>query len=440
MRAAALTVALTLVVSACSADRATPDDGAPSPVAAAERIVDGLRRGALDPSALSELAEVGGPADAWLVADVLRFLQGGPEQEALVEAIAQLTGDEEILVAGGSDGSWTGVTNRLIAADHPPPDDYRRLKGEIFTIVDSRWAPIFDDADAEIDWRWLSWGGVLVDDRPLGDDATCPRGCIPALDDPELVPAAAGDWYPDERIVFGIVEGGQAVALPKNVMEVHEMVNLTIGGRRIGVPYCTLCGSAQAYRTDGVTGATGDLVLRTSGLLSRSNKVMYDLGTGSVFDTFTGAAVTGPLQDADVVLEPLTVEVATWGAWRAAHPDTLIVAEDGGIGRTYPLDPLGDRDANGPIFPIGDVDDRLGVQAAVLGVIAEDGTPVAFDAAGARAALARGAEVAAGGVVLESDGGGLRARSTASGRELPAHEARWFAWSQFRPGTVLWTG
>jgi hypothetical protein len=107
----------------------------------------------------------------------------------------------------------------------------------------------------------------------------------------------------------------------------------------LGIPYCTLCGSAQAYRTDDAVTAGGAdevPVLRTSGLLSRSNKVMYDLRTESVFDTFTGAAVSGPLQDAGVVLEETTVVRTTWGEWKAAHPDTTIIAEDGGVGRSYP--------------------------------------------------------------------------------------------------------
>jgi Protein of unknown function (DUF3179) len=179
-------------------------------------------------------------------------------------------------------------------------------------------------------------------------------------------------------------------------------------------------------------------VLRTSGLLSRSNKVMYDLVTKSVFDTFTGAAVSGPLHDANVVLEQATVVVTTWGQWRAAHPATRIVAIDGGIGRTYPSDPLDGRDDNGPIFPTGPTDPRLPVQNEVVGVIAPDGIPVAFDAAQATTALERGGRVEAAGVELFLDGGGLRARSTV-GDELAAHQAYWFAWSQFHPGTVVWT-
>jgi hypothetical protein len=221
------------------------------------------------------------------------------------------------------------------------------------------------------------------------------------------------------------------------MMEVHEMVNLTVGGRRVGLPYCTLCGSAQAYLTDAVPAGIAVPVLRTSGLLSRSNKVMYDLVTRSAFDTFRGEAVSGPLQDAGLVLEQTTVIVTSWGEWKAANPETRIVAEDGGIGRTYPDDPLGGRDLEGPIFPVGPVDPRLPVQAEVVGVIGPDGDPVAFPVEQAVAELDGGGDVVLGTVEAFLDGGGLRVRAV-GGEELVAHEARWFAWSQFHPDTLLW--
>ena len=217
------------------------------------------------------------------------------------------------------------------------------------------------------------------------------------------------------------------------------MVNVTISGHRLGIPYCTLCGSAQAYFTDAVPRGVAPPVLRTSGLLVRSNKVMYDLRTFSVFDTFTGKALSGPLQDRLVVLDQATVEVSTWGDWKQAHPGTKIVAEDGGIGREYPADPLGDRDDNGPIFPVGAPDPRLPVQAQVLGVISPQGTPVAFPAEQARMALEKGRTVAAAGVEVTTDGGGLRAQGMRTGEELPTHQAFWFAWSQFHPDTLIWT-
>ena len=265
----------------------------------------------------------------------------------------------------------------------------------------------------------------------------CEFGCIPALDDPAVTDGGGGDWYPDDRLVFGITLNGESRAYPKHIMEVHEMVNDELGGRRLAIPYCTLCGSAQAYFTDDVAGADEMPVLRTSGLLSRSNKVMFDLPTFSVFDTFSGEALSGPLREAGVELEQTSVVTSTWGEWKAAHPDTTIVAADGGIGADYPFDPLGGRDDAGAIFPIGDVDERLSAQEKVLGVITDDGQALAFPVAAARAALDDGRPVSALGVTVVPDASGVRA-TREDGSEVVGHEAFWFAWSQFNPDTLLW--
>jgi hypothetical protein len=319
------------------------------------------------------------------------------------------------------------------------PPRYRELKGLLFTIVDGRWAPFFDDPDSEIDYRYLNWGGVRPDDRPLGDfDAQCRGGCIPALDDPAVTEAAGGDWYPDGSIVFAVAFEGEARAYPKNMMEVHEMVIDTVGGVRFGMPYCTLCGSAQAYDLDSVPDGVEPPVLRTSGLLSRSNKVMYDLNTWSAFDTFTGRAVSGPLREAGVTLDQLTVVTATWGAWEEAHPETTILAQDGGIGRTYPADPLQGRDDDGPIFPVGPVDPRLPVQELVLGVETPSGAYIAFPVEETKGVLEATSSVEYSGVRVVPDGGGLRAELV-DGTPLVTHEAFWFAWSQFHPSTDLWS-
>ncbi|MCP9487021.1 MAG: DUF3179 domain-containing protein [Gaiellaceae bacterium MAG52_C11] len=395
--------------------------------------------GILDPVALTAVADSRDARLGWLVSDLLRFYQGGDEERRLVDAFERLTGVDVRRDPFFSEGAWRTVTDHLIAWELPAPPGYREHKAQLYTALEPGWKPFFVDADSEIDWRLVAWGGVLIDDRRLGDPNPCARGCIPALDDPALTPAAGGDWYPDERLVFGVDVGGEAVAFPKNIMEVHEMVNVTVGGRRLGIPYCTLCRSAQAYLLDSVPTTVKQPVLRTSGLLSRSNKVMWDLNSRSVLDTFTGRALSGPLQDAGVVLEQVTVVSSTWGEWKRAHPETKIVAEDGGIGRSYDEDPLRGRDDDGPIFPIGDVDPRLPVQIEVVGVIDPEGRPVAFPADRAGAALATGDPVALAGVELFADGGGLRARSS-GGDELPAHQAFWFAWSQFHPDTALWTG
>ncbi len=396
-----------------------------------------LIAGQLDVAAVRALGETGDVRHGWYLSELLPYF-GGSEGELIVEAFEQLSGVSLADDPESQLSSWLSVTNHLIAWDTPAYPGYQQDKGALFTQIEPAWEPFFGDEDADLDWRHLSWGGVFIDDRELGDPEGCPGGCIPSLDDPATTDAAGGSWYPDDRIVFGLVEGDEALAFPKNIAEIHEMFNFTLDDRRFGLPYCTLCGSAQAYYTDN-SGADETPVLRTSGLLIRSNKVMYDLVTQSVFDTFTGDAVSGPLQDAGVTLEEATVVRSTWGEWKAAHPNTQIIAEDGGIGRSYELDPLADRDADGPIFPIGDADARLDVQELVVGVITDDGTPIAFPSGQASAIIADGGQVELGGVRLESVGDGLRAVDAVTGDEIAAHEAFWFAWSQFHPDTELFT-
>ena len=396
-----------------------------------------LRTGGLDGAEVSRLAESGDARLAWILSDILRFVRPGDIADRATSAFEELTGARLSDDPAASRSPWQSLTDHLIAWDLPAFDGYADYKGRLFTLIEPGWQPFFEDTDADIDWRLVSWGGVLIDARDFGDPRPCPLGCIPALDDPGVTEAEGGSWYPDDGIVFAVVIGDEARAYPRHIMEIHEMVNDELGGRRIGMPYCTLCGSAQVYFTDDVPDGVEMPVLRTSGLLSRSNKVMFDLVTKSVFDTFTGRAVSGPLYRLGLVLPQATVVTTTWGDWKAAHPGTTIVAQGGGVGRVYPSNPLGGRDDHGPIFPVGDVDERLGVQDQVFGVVLGDGTPVAFPVEAAAAALRAGEAVELSGVELRLDGGGVRAFD-ADGDEITGHQAFWFAWSQFMADTLLW--
>jgi len=400
----------------------------PSVREALASIVPALRQRRFPTEAVREIGRSGDGRLLWYLYDLHWFVTR-TSRDTLVEAFEELSG------ADLPENAFTVMGDRVLAWALPEPPDYRLLKRDLFLLIEPRWEAFFDDEDSAIDWRLVGWGGVFIDDRP---DATsgqvCPRGCIPALDEPAVTNAAGGEWYPDEELVFGVVIDGEARAYPKNIMEVHEMVNDTLGGRRIAIPYCTLCLSAQVYFTDEIEGFRPRL--RTSGLLSRSNKFMYDISTFSAVDTFTGRAISGPLFDAGVHFNQTTVVTSTWATWRNAHPETTIIAEDGGLGRSYPNNPLRGRDDAGPIFPVGDVDPRLGVHDVVVGVVTADGTAVAFPVAAVRLALEVGEAVAAVGVVIEPDAGGLRALN--DGVDVPAHEAFWFAWSQFHPRTSLW--
>ena len=380
-------------------------------------------------TALAEVAASGDPRLAWIVSDLMRFSNGPDLTAALAEAATGLLGKEI-----PTRNAWGVVTDHLIAWDIPAPPDYLEVKRAIFTNLIPGWDRIFVEGD--IDWRMVSWGGVLIDDRAY--DTTDERcNCIPAADNPEVTSAAEATWLDDDDIVFGIEINGEARAYPRQIMEVREMVNDTLGGRDLGIPYCTLCGAAQAYFTDELPAGVERPVLRTSGLLIRSNKVMYAVNSYSVFDTFLGTAVTGPLAEKGVALEQASVVTSEWGAWKAAHPETTVLAEELALGRDF--DFRNGRDADGPIFPVGDVDPRLPVHEDVIGIVTASGTPVAFQRSAAMVALQRGAKISVENVRLVLDAGGIKAVD-ADGSDLGSHQAFWFAWSQFHPDTVLWQG
>ncbi|WP_095595880.1 DUF3179 domain-containing (seleno)protein [Actibacterium pelagium] len=449
-RAAALAQAgLTVFVQASSAQQTsalpayvTEQFGSPPPVpsgalsptvktAVKMAFVDSISQGwGRDQSlALAEVAESGDPRLAWIISDLMRFATHPQLNAELGGAASALLG-----ITDKGTMHWGIVTDHLIAWDIPAPPDYLEVKRTIFTNIIPGWERIFVEGD--IDWRLVSWGGVMVDDRPYGttDD---PCNCIPAADNPEVSSAKDATWLKDSDIVFGIEVNGEYRAYPRRIMEVREMVNDTLGGRDLGIPYCTLCGAAQAYFTDNLPDGVERPVLRTSGLLSRSNKVMYDITSWSVFDTFLGKAVTGPLAKKGIELDQATVITTDWGTWKTEHPETTVLIEDLALGRDF--DFRNNRDADGPIFPIGDVDPRLPVQEDIIGVIAASGTPVAFPRGKALIALQNGQEIAFENVRLKLDAGGIRAVDV-DGSDLGSHQAFWFAWSQFHPGTALWEG
>ena len=379
--------------------------------------------------ALLIVGESKDPRLAWIISDLMRFVPARELHESLSAVSSQLLGKNF-----NGQNNWGAVTDHLLAWDVPAPPDYLDVKRAIFTGIVPGWERIFVEGD--IDWRIVSWGGVLIDDRPY-DTTLEPCNCIPAADNPAVSSAAEATWLDDDDIVFGIEINGEARAYPRQIMEVREMVNDTLGGRDLGIPYCTLCGAAQAYFTDQMPAGVKRPILRTSGLLSRSNKVMYDITTFSVFDTFLGHAVTGPLAKKKLQLKQATVITTDWGTWKKEHPDTTVLIEELALGRDP--DFRNGRDANGPIFPVGDVDPRLPVHEDIIGVVTASGTPVAFQRSTAFVALQSGTEIAFENVRLELVAGGIKAVD-ADGTDLGSHQAFWFAWSQFHPETELWQG
>jgi len=203
--------------------------------------------------------------------------------------------------------------------DEPHPD-YARFKGALYSRIDPRMAQFFPPAvPARIRLDEIDWGGVVVNG-------------IPPLYDPKVIPAADARYLRDGHVVFGLVINGEARAYPKRILAWHEMARDRLGGVDVHVVYCTLCGTVIPYES-----VAGNRTWRfgTSGLLYRSNKLMFDEETASLWSALEGRPVVGPLVGSGLQLQTRPVVTTTWGEWRREHPATTVLSLETGHTRDY---------------------------------------------------------------------------------------------------------
>jgi hypothetical protein len=74
-----------------------------------------------------------------------------------------------------------------------------------------------------------------------------------------------------------------------------------------------------------------------SGLLYRSNVLMYDHQTESLWLQVKRRAVTGPMTGTKLTTLPSSI--TTWSKWRRKHPDTTVLSFNTGHNRDYSRDP-----------------------------------------------------------------------------------------------------
>ena len=200
-------------------------------------------------------------------------------------------------------------------------DYYADFKADLYAQIDPRFENYFRNrqSSARIRLDEVRWGGVRQDG-------------IPPLRAPEMIPASQATYLEDSNIVFGIEINGDARAYPKRILAWHEMFTDTIGGVDIAGVYCTLCGTIIPYKTN--SGGV-NYQLGTSGFLYRSNKLMYDQATQSLWSTVRGEPVIGPLVDKGIALEHMSMVTTTWGEWRRRHPESTVLSLNTGHSRDY---------------------------------------------------------------------------------------------------------
>jgi Protein of unknown function (DUF3179) len=93
----------------------------------------------------------------------------------------------------------------------------------------------------------------------------------------------------------------------------------------------------------------------TSGLLYRSNKLMYDRQTFTLWGNLSGQPVVGKLANGETRLRLLPMTLTSWGEWRKMHPQTKVLQLDDEYGKqwNYRYEPgLADRARSGVRFPV----------------------------------------------------------------------------------------
>ena len=250
----------------------------------------------------------------------------------LILGLRHVVSDDELLtalssLAGEQISDWHNAM--LWQEAHPEVKSHpaiQPLKLRVFERIDPRFMNFLggeksNPENMKIRLEEITWGGVVVDG-------------IPSLNNPYLIEANEAEYLDDDSLVFGVSINGDARAYPLRIMGWHEMFNETIGGVPVALAYCTLCGAGILYETQ-IEGREKELVFGSSGFLYRSNKLMFDRETNSLWNQFTGEPVSGPLVDSDIRLKTRPVAITTWGDWKDKNPSTKVLSLTTGFLRNY---------------------------------------------------------------------------------------------------------
>jgi hypothetical protein len=383
--------------------------------------------------------------------EVLRFVD---DDGWIDRTLAGLTGE----APGKSWSEWV-----LWQQAHPeikPFEGFEAFKADVMAVIDPDFRLFLKPGiEHEIRLEEVVWGGVKKDG-------------IPALTNPKHIAPAVATYLDNDELVFGIEIEGDARAYPLRILDWHEMLNDVVGGVPVTLAYCTLCGSGILYDAR-VPGHDEPFVFGSSGLIYRSNKLMYDQATHSLWHQFTGRPVVGPLTGSGIELEVLPVTITTWREWQAQHPDTKVLSLDTGHERNYTLgEPYGEYFASDELmYPMLVPDKRLAPKDYVF-ALRVDGHEQAWSLADFAGGRVINATVGDLPVVLIGDAatrtvrayeagsrkfapGSDKAALVADGQSwrieedalvapdgtrlarLPGHIAYWFAWQSFVEGAPL---
>jgi hypothetical protein len=304
---------------------------------------------------LREIARSKDPRWAAPLADVLRFVEDRETVLRVARTFERVSGKKILSDRAPMESAivWVGEKEELAT-----PEGYTAWKGELLARkIDPRYRELlYEGAPAKIRVQEVQWGGVAV-------------GGIPALLNPRMISSGQATYLIAEEPVFGVSINGDARAYPLRILDWHEMANDVVGGRPVALAYCTLCGAGILFDT-AMAGGDGRRLFGSSGLLYRSNKLMFDQETGTIWNQFTGEPVIGKLASTDTRLAILPLVLTSWAEWKARHPATKVVDIQTGFTRDYQVGATYGAyfGSPGTMFPVWKQSDILPRKARVYGV------------------------------------------------------------------------
>ena len=263
---------------------------------------------------IEQLRKRGKPDVAAALIQLKRYARNGPPELDL--ALKAVTGVQ-------TPKRWHDWT--LWLQSHPeikPLEGFDKFKADVVKRIDPNFELfLYPGVKHEIRLEEIVWGGVIKDG-------------IPALTNPKLIAGKEAKYLEDDDLVFGVAINGDVRAYPLRIMDWHEMFNDVVGGVPVSLAYCTLCGSGILFDTT-VAGRAEPFVFGSSGFLYRSNKLMYDRETNSLWNQFTGRPVAGTLTGSGIELKTRPVAITTWSQWKADNPESRVLSLETGHLRDY---------------------------------------------------------------------------------------------------------
>ena len=297
---------------------------------------------------------------------------------------------------------------------------------------------------------------------------------------PEFVTAAEATFLQQEDILLGVVSGNVAKAFPAADLGQHGSVFDRLPDGPVSITWCGVCNTGIVFRAD-VKGQT--LHFQYDRMVA-ANEVQKDLETGSSWQQAIGEAIDGPLKGTRLTIYPSVR--TTWAAWRKRYPGTLVlkplpgyaermldravrirsatrVAPEGAPKGALAVDPrlparetvagleVGRETVAYPFSALRKarvVNDRVGGLPIVIVHQPSSDTTTAFDARAKGTALSFQAVNDDASSVMDREtrstwnAYGLCVEGPLKGTQLKPVilvSQFWFAWSQFRPETRVFT-